>query len=218
MMNGATIPRPTIALKTAEATTIAASQSQTGIRPMRIPKLDLGETPGNLPRLGCSWRDAHVRRGLTHLPQYRVPDRVSAGCFLERCRVEIRDPLQVVLAPRELRGRGSHLVPYVLARHEELEAGFERPGLDLVDRHLQRDVAGQLGEPAHVADDEGLTERERTDDASGRLPHRGMAKIHAGVDSRHQRPQPPLVHPALPDEPLVREAEPLEAAVEVEPR
>ena len=74
----------------------------------------------------------------------------------------------------------------------------------------------ELGEPADVAHDERLAERETADHAAGGLAHRRMPQVDEDVAPGHQRPQPALVHPVLADDPVPGEAEALEAAVEVE--
>ena len=56
--------------------------------------------------------------------------------------------------------------------------------LALVDRHLGRDGVGQLGEPADVADDERLAEREGADCHPGGLAHR---RASAGSRTRRSR-------------------------------
>ena len=75
---------------------------------------------------------------------------------------------------------------------------------------------GQLGEPAHVADDDRLAERELADDAARGLAHRRRAQADADVARGHQRPEPVLLDVRLPDDALIGQAEPLQAAVEVE--
>jgi hypothetical protein len=52
MMNGATIPRPYHQRKRIEAATIPASHAHTGTRRALSTKLDLGEAPRELGRLG----------------------------------------------------------------------------------------------------------------------------------------------------------------------
>src|SRR5438874_36343 len=82
------------------------------------------------------------------------------------------------------------------------------------DGHLQRDVVGQLAEPADVADDERLAERQRANRATRRLSHRWRAQQHTGVARAQQRPEPLLLDVGLADDALTVEAEPLEPAGE----
>ena len=121
-----------------------------------------------------------------------------------------------MLAARELGGGAPHLLPDVGPRHEQLERGGEGVDLVRVDRHAERSVAGKLGEPADVADDERLSERERADRDPRGLAHGRVAQVHRDVRARHERPEPALVDPVLAAEAVVREAEPLKAAIEVE--
>ena len=96
-MNGATIPRPSQARTSEEATTSAASQPQAGIRrALLTTKLDLGEPPGELPRLRHIRGDPDVRRGLAQLPEHRVFHSIPARCLLERGGVEVRDAPEVI--------------------------------------------------------------------------------------------------------------------------
>ena len=67
-------------------------------------------------------------------------------------------------------------------------------------------VVRKLGEPADVADDERLAERERADHAARRLAHRRRAQVDADVAGGHQRPEPLLVDVVLADDPVARRA------------
>jgi hypothetical protein len=154
-------------------------------------QIDLGEALGELRRLAGRRRDTDVRRGLAHLAQHRVDDRGAPRRLLERRRVAIRDPLEVVVAAGELRARATHPAAHVLPREQQLERGLEVVLLALVHRHLQGDVRRELGEPAHVRDDDGLAERECPDHAAGGLAHRGVAQVHAHV-AGHQCQTAPL--------------------------
>src|SRR5687767_8359137 len=130
MMNGATIPRPSQARTRDEATTSAASQPHAGIRrALLTTKLDLGEPPGELPRLRRIRGDPDVRRGLAQLPEHRVSHCLPARRLLERGGVELRNPPEIVPSTRQLPRRGTHFLPHVLPRHEELESRGK--GLDL---------------------------------------------------------------------------------------
>src|SRR5262245_2360592 len=158
MMNGATRPRASHARTAAEPTTIAASQAQAGTRASALPKLDLGEAAGDLPRLGRLRRDADVRCCGADVAQNVVVHRRAAGRGPGRADVEVGDLAHVLLASRERCRAGTHRLPHVAASCEELEGGGQRRDLVVVRRHLQRDVAGKLGEPADVADHERLSE------------------------------------------------------------
>src|SRR5512145_1799671 len=102
MMNGATISRARRARNAAEPTTIAPSQAQTGTRRRVLPKPDLGEPTGDLPRLVRVPRDPHLRCGLADVEQHRVSDGGAPSGLLQRRGVELGDPAQVVLAAGEL--------------------------------------------------------------------------------------------------------------------
>ena len=83
---------------------------------------------------------------------------------------------------------------------EPLERGDDRRDLRVAaDGHLERDVVGKLGEPADVADDERLAERERADRAARRLAHRRRTQQHARVARGEQRPEPRLLDVRLAD-------------------
>jgi len=51
------------------------SHAQAGTRRRALPKVDLGEAPGDLVRLGRLRRDPDVRRGPTHIAEHRVVNR-----------------------------------------------------------------------------------------------------------------------------------------------
>ena len=55
---------------------------------------------------------------------------------------------------------------------------------------FERHVVGKLREPADVADDERLAERERPDRGTRRLAHRRRAQVDVHVSGHHQRPEP----------------------------
>ena len=93
----------------------------------------------------------------------------------------------------------------------------ERLDLSVADRHLERDIVGQLREPADVADDERLPERQRANRAPRRLAHRRRAQQDAGRAGRHERPEPLLLDVRLADHALGVEPEPLQPPCEVEP-
>src|SRR2546426_866671 len=84
-------------------------------------------------------------------------------------------------------------------------ASTAKADLVFVHRHLEGDLVGQLAEPADVADDERLAERERADHRAGGLAHRRRAKAHVHVAGGHQRPEPRLVHVFLTDHALAFE-------------
>src|SRR5262245_64086320 len=91
MMNGATSCLARSARSVAEPTTIAVSHAHVGTRASALPKLDLGEAAGDLPRLGRLRRDADVRCGRADVTQDGVVDRRAARSGLERGDVEIGD-------------------------------------------------------------------------------------------------------------------------------
>ena len=132
-------------------------------------------------RLGGAGLDPDLGRRLAHLAQHRVRDGAAAGRLLERGDVEVGDAVEVVLAAGELERRRAHRRPDVRARREQLERRHERVDLVVVDRHLQRHVVRKLREPADVADDERLAERERADRRAGRLAHRRRAEVDVHV-------------------------------------
>jgi hypothetical protein len=100
-----------------------------------------------------------------------------------------------------------------------LERADDRGNLCVAaDRHLERDVVRELREPADVAHDERLAEGERADRAARGLAHRRRAEQDAGVAGREQRPETRLLDVRLADDPFGVEAEPLEAAGEIEAR
>src|SRR5262245_44671465 len=89
MMNGATRSRASHARTAAEPTTIAASQAQVGTRASALPKLDLGEAAGDLPRLGRLRRDPDVGRSGTDVAQDGAVHGGASCRRLERRDVQI---------------------------------------------------------------------------------------------------------------------------------
>src|SRR5437867_3500124 len=108
MMNGATRSLARTARAAVDPATTAASQAQVGMLRSALPKLDLGEAPGDLTRLGSVRRDPDVGRSLADLAEDGVVHCVPAGGALERGGVQIRDAPEVVLATGQLGSRGSH--------------------------------------------------------------------------------------------------------------
>ena len=160
--------------------------------------------------------DAGVGRRLRDRARDLRLDRRRAGRLLERGDVLPGDAVEVVLR-RHVGARGLAHARGDAGLGEPLERPRDRRHLLVAaDRHLQRDVVGQLREPADVADDERLAERERADRAARRLPHRRRAQLHDRVARRHERPEPLLLDVRLAHDARVVEAEALEAAVEVE--
>jgi hypothetical protein len=100
-----------------------------------------------------------------------------------------RRPAEIVLA-LDVRARGGTELVGVVGR--EPERSLQHRHLDVVDRHLQRDIAGQLAEPADVGDDHRLAERERADHRARRLAHRREAQVDEHVARGHQLPHPLL--------------------------
>src|SRR5262245_25388394 len=89
MMNGATRSRASHARTAAEPATIATSHTQVGTRASALPKLDLGEAAGDLPRLGRLRRDADVGCGGADVAQDRVVHRRAARRSLQRRDVQV---------------------------------------------------------------------------------------------------------------------------------
>src|SRR5688572_23158885 len=102
MMNGATIPRPYHQRKRIEATTMPASHAQAGARRALSTKLDLGQAPCELGCLGRAGLDPDVRCSMGDVADHLVGDGLAADRLLERGDVELRDPLEIVLACDEL--------------------------------------------------------------------------------------------------------------------
>ena len=217
MIHGPTIPRASHARSAKEQTTIPASQ-----RPGRDARATYRPSSTSARRRASSRSlrraglDADLRGSPAHIAEHRVRHRLAAGRLLERGCVEVGRASEVVLALDERERCGRHRPASVVVAGEQLERRVQRLRLALVDRNPQRDLVGQLGEPADVADDHRLAERERADHAAGRLAHRRRAQVDADVARGHQRPQPVLLHIRLADDALVGQSEPLQAAVEVE--
>src|SRR5688572_6098053 len=108
MMKGPTMPRPIHQRKRIEARTSAVSQAQAGTALALPTKLDLGEAPRELRRLGRARLDPDLARGRADVPQYGVRDGLSARGLLERADVELRGPVEVVLAADEVERRRRH--------------------------------------------------------------------------------------------------------------
>jgi hypothetical protein len=118
--------------------------------------------------------------------------------LLERGRILLGNVLDVVMLANVCSGGVTH--PYSEAWLAQfLERVVDRRYLVVSDWNLERDVVGQLGEPADIADDERLAERERANRAPGRLPHRRGAEEDAGVASAHERPEALLLDVRLAD-------------------
>ena len=153
---------------------------------------------------------------LGHLAEDPLPHRRVSRGLLERSGVEAGDAVEVVLA-LHVRLRGGAHPRGRLRIGQPLERRRQRGDLLVAaDGHLQRHLVRQLGEPADVADDERLPERQRPDRAARRLPHRRRAQQHAGVARGHQRPEPVLLDVRLADHALAVEPGALEPAGEVE--
>jgi hypothetical protein len=174
-------------------------------------KPDLIKAACELRRELGSRLDADIRGGLCDLRDDGVGDDRPAGGLLQRSGICLGDVGHVVLALDVRPRRVAHRELCRLARGEQLERTCELGDLVVVDRHLERHVVGQLGEPAEIADDEGAPERERANDAPGRFTHRGGTKRDACVAGSDQRPEAPFVDvvdalDALADEALRVEA------------
>src|SRR5262245_42821904 len=138
MMKGATICLASRARTVAETTTIAVSQAQVGILAGALPKLDLGQAAGDLPRLGRLRRDTDVRSGLAHVAQNRVVGRTPSCRGLERRHVELGDALHVVLAPCEVGRALAHGGADVGPCCEKLQRRSQSRHLVCVGRNLER--------------------------------------------------------------------------------
>ena len=93
---------------------------------------------------------AQIRSGLGDLADERCLDGGGTRDVLAGGRVQLGDPVEVVLALRECTRRGRHLVAVAAVGGEQPQRVLERFDLAFPDRHLDRDVVGQLGEPADV--------------------------------------------------------------------
>ena len=186
MMNGATMPRASHARMRNEPATMRGEPGPGRDAPQEAvsTKLDLGESSRELGRLRRAGLDPDLARGARDLAEHGVGDGLAARRLLDRRGVELGDALEVVLAPGQLGRGGAHRAPCVLVAGEQLERGVQRLDLARVDRHLERDLVRQLGEPADVADDERLPERELADDAARRLAHRRRPQVDAARRTR----------------------------------
>ena len=162
--------------------------------------------------------DARVGRRLGDRAQDLRLDHGRPGRLLERGDVLLGHAPQVVLRADVSEGSPAHLVCDAGLRQALHGRGQRTHLLVASHRHLQRDLVGQLAEPAEIADDERLAERQRADCAPRRLAHGRRTQQYAGVARLHQRPQALLLDIGLANHALPVEAEPLEPAVEVEPR
>src|SRR6478736_5173309 len=197
MMNGPSMPRASQARTAKERMTMAASAAQAGTALRRsTTELDLAEAGRDDARLVGAGLDPHLGSRLADVTQHGVRDGTTAGGELEGRNVEIGHAIEVVLRASEVESRGAHRRPNVRARREQVERRYERVDLVVVDRHLQRHVIRQLREPADIADDERLAERERANGGAGRLAHRRPTQVDVHVARLHQPPQPALVHEA----------------------
>ena len=182
-------------------------------------KLDLGEALGELGRLAAS--PARCRRP----PRPRSP-RAAPCRRRQGPHPPPRARPRTARRPARGRARGARapqpLAPSRFGRPLASTSSSSAASRSSVSRSsdgdLQRDPVRKLREPADVADDERLPEGERADHAARGLAHRRVAQVHAHVGAGHQRPEPPLVDPALPLEALAGQPEALEPAVEVESR
>src|SRR4051794_41015325 len=91
--------------------------------------------------------DTHLGAGLGDLAEHAVLDRAESDDLLARLGIEVRDPLDPVLARGELLPRIAALAQ-VAGQRARKRVDFAR-----ADGHLDCDLAGQLGEPADVGDD-----------------------------------------------------------------
>ena len=112
----------------------------------------------------------------------------------------------------------AHRHPRVRPLGEEAQRRREVVDLPVADPDPERDAVRKLREPADVAHDERLAERERPDRRPARLAHRRRAEADVDVAGGHQRPEPTLVDEPLAHDPVAAEPEALEPAVEVEAR
>src|SRR5262245_31489678 len=144
-MNGATISRASQARSAKEAMTMPASHAPAGTARSRSPtKLDLGEPTRELLRLRGIGGDPDLGAGGRAVAGTPVRDSLAAGRELEGGDVAIGDAAEVVLPACELAGPLTHARAQVRPRREQLERRLDRLALGRVDRHLDRDVVGQL--------------------------------------------------------------------------
>ena len=164
MMNGATMPRASTARTSARADDDRGQpRPRRGLRGALYPRLDLGEAAGDLrsPRPSSAEipTSAAACADLARAPRRRPPRRrrlarARRRTARRRGRRRARAArARAALAPIAARTSGRE--------REQLERRGQRRHLVVVGRHLERDVVRQLGEPADVADDERLAERER---------------------------------------------------------
>src|SRR5205823_4615961 len=115
MIHGATMRRPKPQRTIADATTSDASHAQAGrertmaldssrtfARDALAAKPDLVEQAHDLRRLLALGRDPHVRGGLGHLADDRVPSGLAARGLLQRGRVRVGHAVEVVLTSHVL--------------------------------------------------------------------------------------------------------------------
>src|SRR3954447_11117340 len=217
MMNGPSMPRASHPRTAVESATIATTHAHAGTARRRsATEVDLAEPCGDLARGGRAGLDPDLGGRVADVAEDVVGYRPASRRLLECRHVEISDPVEGVLPPRKLERGGPHGLRDVGAGGEQLESSGQHGGLVLVHGHLQSDIVRQLREPANVADDERLAERERANRGAGGLAHRRRTEIDVDVGRGHQPPEPVLRHVALPDDSRTVEPEALEAPVEVE--
>src|SRR5258708_20588463 len=136
-MKGPGMCRESAMRNAAEATTIAASQTPAeALRRGSATKLDLGEAASELAGLGRVWLDADLGRGCCDLAEHGVGHSGAARRLLERGRVEICDPLEVVPRASELTRGLAHGRARLGARGQKLERRGQRVGFVGFAGHL----------------------------------------------------------------------------------
>ena len=217
------MPRTSQTRSDAETTTMPASQTQAGTRARR-------SRVRHPPRSTSASRRAISEASGVPARCRRRRRLRSPPAAPRRRPTRRRRPARTRRRTARRRGRGRARAPRARARPHPSRRG--RRGARRAARarrrgrrprrsptgDLERDVVGELGEPAGVADDERLAERQRADRRARRLAHRRGAQADVDVARGHQRPQPLLVDPALPHDPVAVEPEPLQPPLEVEAR
>src|SRR5215208_1768396 len=208
MIHGAVIRSATVNRTIAESVTIPASHAATGTartsasdtaRPRTrltvtlLTEAGLAEPRADLRSRRCAGRDSGAGRRRGDLRDHRLPDGRSAGGLFERRGVELADTPDRMLTLGQLPRGTPHLFARAVVRAELDEHARQDVHLSLVGDDLGGYRVRELREPAHVADDERLAQRQRADRAPGRLPHRRRAEVHAHVAARHQRVEAALL-------------------------
>src|SRR5437879_2305912 len=157
----------TVATVSGEAARLVLVLSPVTSSRRSVAKAGLAQAQGDPGELLVA--EAGSAGGCRDLGEDRVPDRGAAGSLLEGGGVEVGDPLEPVHSPGVLCCGLAHALAELVVVGEEPKESRQRLGLAVVDRNLGSDRGGQLREPAGVADDERLANRERADRHPGGL-------------------------------------------------